>query len=506
MQEDENAPDERRALFDEFVNQVILNANPETYFDELDLAEIFDYASDLDRLAVKMEVLLYAARHYPGSEIMQTRRAMLYSSLGEVEAAREVNSRVGTKDVLNRLLELRTEGTDFPDSKTLRHKLTAIINDADELEDEDLIQLVDLCADADELDFLPVLRPAIMERSSYPQTFLYQWADAAEAAENYDTAIPLFEELTMMEPFTLDFWLRLATAQGNGERNEAAMQSADMALAIAPDSVAAKRIKAFALYNLRRDLDEVVALLTQVVASDESFETDICILANALMLLDRHDRAREALAAYLADHPDARAAIETLIEVSPQTAVPFLRKYINEGLALTAEENGKDGAVGFPIIEWVRTLLSERRYKTAMVVVNTHSLDHPFYVWGGLIFELNYAVFNYPYVIDLFEGSVYNRLEEPYETHDPSVVLPYLMSLVREARASHALSQARRLLDNFNENFDRLNDARLLPVVTLLPSTRRTILDGYVKALHDIIDGIEKGADPDSFDPVGRVM
>ncbi|MDE6684789.1 MAG: hypothetical protein K2J94_06370 [Duncaniella sp.] len=51
--------DSRQGLYNEFESEIVKAGNPEAYFDEADLIEIFDYASDMDNYIVKMEVLLY---------------------------------------------------------------------------------------------------------------------------------------------------------------------------------------------------------------------------------------------------------------------------------------------------------------------------------------------------------------------------------------------------------------------------------------------------------------
>lgn len=79
-------PNDRRDLYEEFESEVVRRGNTEAFFDENDLVEIFDYASDYDNYIVKMEVLLYGAIHYPKSEALATRRAWLYYSFGDVEA------------------------------------------------------------------------------------------------------------------------------------------------------------------------------------------------------------------------------------------------------------------------------------------------------------------------------------------------------------------------------------------------------------------------------------
>ena len=49
---------DRRDLYEEFESEVVKRGNTEAFFDESDLVEIFDYASDYDNYIVKTEVLL----------------------------------------------------------------------------------------------------------------------------------------------------------------------------------------------------------------------------------------------------------------------------------------------------------------------------------------------------------------------------------------------------------------------------------------------------------------
>ena len=126
--------DSRQGLYNEFESEIVKAGNTEAYFDETDLIEIFDYASDMDNYIVKMEVLLYGARHYPASEALATRRAWFYSSFGEMEAAADVNNRVSNGGFLNRLLTLRAEGaTDTPET---RRRLEEMVDASTQLGDE----------------------------------------------------------------------------------------------------------------------------------------------------------------------------------------------------------------------------------------------------------------------------------------------------------------------------------------------------------------------------------
>ena len=178
---------------------------------------------------------------------------------------------------INKLLDLRATGaTNTPET---RIRLDEIIDSATELGDEDVIQLVDFCAELGMLDWVEKARKRVEAKTSYPQTFIYEYADRAEEALDYPTAIRLFEELTMMEPFTLDFWLRLATVQHNNEEFETALTSAEFALAISPDATEALRVKASSLFRLGREPEYVTFTFRDLVKRPAATEQDIIYLA-----------------------------------------------------------------------------------------------------------------------------------------------------------------------------------------------------------------------------------
>ena len=57
MDDNNNADDVRQSLYEEFLSEVVKAGNPEAFFDETDLIEIYDYSSDMDNYIAKMEVL-----------------------------------------------------------------------------------------------------------------------------------------------------------------------------------------------------------------------------------------------------------------------------------------------------------------------------------------------------------------------------------------------------------------------------------------------------------------
>ncbi|MDE6418111.1 MAG: tetratricopeptide repeat protein [Duncaniella sp.] len=320
-----NPDDSRQSLYEEFLSEVVRAGNQEAYFDEQDLVEIFDYSSDMDNYIAKMEVLLYGARHYPDSQPLATRRAWFYSSFGEMDAAAELNERVSNGGVLNELLRLTAEGAS--DTPATRSRLDAMVDANDDFADEELIQLVDFCAEARMLDWVERNYERVKAKCSYPQTFIYEYANRCEEEMKYGRAVALFEELTMMEPFTVDFWERLAAAQYREGLYDAALSSAEYAMAISPQSPEASRIKGMALYALGRDFETVAELMTPLLAYPEANDTDLSVLVGSLVELGRNAEAVEKIKIYMDTHPVSRPALGILITISPADGLARLREY-----------------------------------------------------------------------------------------------------------------------------------------------------------------------------------
>lgn len=482
----DNTPDDaRQSLFDEFESEIVKAGNTEAFFDENDLIEIFDYASDLDNYIVKMEVLLYGARHYPDSQALATRRAWFYSSFGEMEAAAEVNSRVSNGGVLNKLLALRAEGAS--DTPETRARLDEIVEAATEFGDEDVIQLVDLCAELGMLDWVESNRRKVEVKTPYPQTFIYEYADRAEEAMDYPTASRLFEELTMMEPFTLDFWLRLATVQHNAEEYESALSSADFALAIDPDSTEGLRVKASSLFRLNRSTDYVISTFRELVGRPEAGEQDIIYLAYALCTLNDDKGAVAEISRYIASHSFSRNILDCLISIDIATGEKYARHYYSD------LEPGEE-----TFASWAAEHIKMGNYEIAASILLIAAEHDSSPEITSRVIEACYLAGRYEETINLFMTKVLARTD--VWIHHPSVVIPYIMSLVRLDRREEALNHAGELLDSFTRytrGYD-LSKGTVSPVTFVCQATGyRSILQNILLALRSDIN-----IPADDFDPM----
>lgn len=503
--DDNSNDDTRQGLYNEFESEIVKAGNSEAYFDENDLIEIFDYASDMDNYIVKMEVLFYGARHYPQSEALATRRAWFYSSFGEMEAAAELNNRVSNGGVLNRLLSLRAEGA--TDSPATRRKLDAIVNEASEFGDEDVIQLVDFCAENEMLDWVEDNRLLIESKCSYTPTLIYEYADRAEDLGDLSKARQLFEELTMMEPFTLDFWVRLARVQYDMGDDEDALSSVDYALAIDTSCSEALRIKGKAMFRLDRDLSDVSEVFRKILDDPEHTDTDAAVYAATLHELGHSARAIELLDSTLGKFQISQPLLDVMMRIDFKHAEPYLAKILASP-DVTCET----------IVAWAKEHISNGStdVATKIVVFFNEKFDTPHL---GFLSEMLYISGMYTSVIEAVNRFYPVNPLNSMPALDPAVTFPFLMSFVRLGLSDIARKEATEHLDLIDRMIQKPDgrQSQLLPANTVypravisqavteeLPARQRCQLKGYVATLRDIVNSlsVDPPLPPDSFDPL----
>ena len=484
--------DSRQGLYNEFESEVVKRGNTEAYFDESDLIEIFDYASDMDNYIVKMEVLLYGARHYPASEALATRRAWFYSSFGEMEAASDVNNRVSNGGFLNRLLTLRAEGAS--DSAETRRRLEEIVDSSAELGDEDVIQLVDFCAENRMLDWVDANRSRVEAKCSYIPTYIYEHADRAEEMGDLPTARRLFEELTMMEPFTIDFWTRLAAVQLASGDYADAMASADYALAVDDKYAEALRLKGRAMYRRGESKEAVSAIFKSILDLPDANDGDASAYAATLIELGRNEEAIEVLERTIAAYPMAQMPIDLLMNIDFARATPHILRVARE--ASFSRET---------VIAWAKEHVGNGRHDIAALIVG---LFRDMFVGSpdlGFLCELWYINKMYRETVDVVEESYPDPAD--FDRPDPSVTFPYLMSLARLGSTNRALAFARRHLSDMERMINEQHSTggfrgMLLPGASLSACACLDI--GYTTLMRSIINAIssQSGLSPDAYDPM----
>ncbi|MCM1522183.1 MAG: hypothetical protein NC039_05975 [Muribaculaceae bacterium] len=497
MDENGNPEDVRQSLYEEFLSEVVKAGNPEAFFDENDLVEIFDYSSDMDNYIAKMEVLLYGARHYPDSQALATRRAWFYTSFGEMDAAAELNRRVSNGGVLNELLKLRAEciKTDFTDTAapqeaiqlTLRENLDRILASTDDFGDEELIQLVDFCAESDLLSWVDDNYELVKSKCSYPQTFIYEYANRCEDMGNPAKAVTLFEELTMLEPFTLDFWERLAAAQYRAEQYEGALSSADYALAISPTSIEARRVKAMSLYSLDRDTGTIIEILKSLLASSAAIDSDLSVFVGAMMKVNDRREAVRQIKLFVDSHPTNRVGLGLLLTLAKDDAIPYLKEFEK-----TSPERHSI-MYSWAIDEYLESNLE----LAARIVIAATEITKPDDGQSAIGAEILFRNEMFDHAANFCEDALQHNTANLLAL--PSFIFAYIISLIRIHRFKDAVMVAKSALET-NRIMLQTTGQSLLPTFPgLSPIAQSMLTRGYIGFLKSIISDL---TEPDStIDP-----
>lgn len=278
----------RRELYERFLADLAKDRRM-MFYDLDDLIELYDYANDSQDKYVAMEVLFCGERLYPESVELAERRALFYFGYDEQAAIRAVRALPDTS-LIKLLLSLRLDHT-WP--QTAAVELENALAERTEFTDEEIIQFAETAEALGMYEWLLEHKQAICAHTDYPQTFIYELTQIAMERDP-ETAIKLLEELTMMEPFAVDFWLTMAQIYvGYLGKPEKALSALEYALAIDPDNVRGLMLKAQCFNDLNYPIEQIEPVLRDVMRRS----TDTRSASLALALLYSNDgRRAEALA------------------------------------------------------------------------------------------------------------------------------------------------------------------------------------------------------------------
>lgn len=273
------------------------------YYDEDELIDIFDYASDIADDAVRAEVILMAQRLCPDSRDLAERKAMLYWSMGNDKAAAKVMKSLPSGRFLSRLTKLRIDkGKNGLTAKDLSLLIKSVKPDS--LPDEEVIQLIDAAEDSEQQQWLVDNYDRLKTLAQYPETLMYDLVDPIldwSGDADFEFVNQLLDDLTMTPPYDLGYWEFAAqTAMDRQDDPERALGFVEYALAINPNSVKSLVIKSECLLRAQKP-DVVEALKTArsaYMAQPDSL--DACFAySHALESNNRTDEAIDVYKRYL---------------------------------------------------------------------------------------------------------------------------------------------------------------------------------------------------------------
>lgn len=260
---DENE-NEVKELVERFRRSLRENTS-ESYFDEDDLIEIFDYAGDHGDDYIRMEVLLRAARFFPESDELWERRAVFYSDVIPESVEQFTADTMDRQTLLTTIISLRSATLTEEQAKEALNK---IVEANSKFTDEEVIQIVDFASDNGCMRWVTDNMDLLKSKITYLPTLLYETGAELIDHGDYDLAIPVIEQLVGEMPFNVEYWNLMAEAYAGNDREQDAEEATDTALAIDPENQAALRNKA---RRLSKDGNsETVKEMLQLYPDDEN--------------------------------------------------------------------------------------------------------------------------------------------------------------------------------------------------------------------------------------------
>lgn len=325
-----NSPgDSRQELYERFRGE-LLSDRRTMFFDEADLVELYDYASDIHDRYIALEVLFCGERLYPSSTQLAERKALFYLGLDDEAAVGALES-LPDDSVIKRLTAMRVAHTGQEEA---RKELDTLLATRAEFNDEEIIQL---CNTAEELGMYQWLldnRKEIAGHTTYPPTFLYELCQIAQSRDP-EESLKILEELTMMEPFSIDFWLLTAQIhleQGNAEK---ALPALEYALAIDPENTRGLIMKAQVCSDLNYPPEQVADILNEVMMIEPDMASPYFALA---MLHAQNGRPQDGMALlreYDSLHPGNPQTLDVMLMVAdriPDETLPELPAFLSPAM------------------------------------------------------------------------------------------------------------------------------------------------------------------------------
>lgn len=487
-QENNNGEDSRRELYERFSGDLIENRGA-MFYDREDLVELYDYANDVEDRYVALEVLFCGERLYPGDVALAERRALYYYSLDE-GACRKALAALPDDSMIGKLLALRLDRVDKDEAS---RTFAGLLMSRPEFTDEEIIQLADTAEELDMYEWLKEHKDAICAHTDYPQTFLYELSQIA-MEQDPDYAVTILEELTMLEPFTADFWLSMAQVLISDHKAlEKALDAIEFSLAIEPDNARALMMKAQCYNELDYPLDRVEPILRRVI--DMSPHISAATLALALLYsnVGRKEEAMKMLFDYNSNYPGDPQVLEVLLTVSNgNLSQNLVKSFLKPELAPYRDN----------FVEMAEKLASEGLHGAAAILLTSleeiYGLPHDL----DLMMEALYRNNRYEEIIARYDGLRHKDAIGAYPTElsERMATFYYLMSRIRMGMLSGLREKVKGLKENTSGGPDTpIDDLMRSSVMLSLFSAIENLLEQHADGSEITVEEINE------IDPFGNL-
>lgn len=375
------------------------------YYDEEEIADIFDYAGDVRDDYIRLEALLLGNRLFPDSEILLQRRAIWLANMGN-EPLRQfmLDHPRANPSAMWEILRIRASAP-YPAEAAVM-ELERFLERYRLEDDESIIQFVGLARHLEQETWLMANLDRVRDRCEYPPTLLFEIARLAENREQSLAALPLLEELTELDPFNTDYWGLMAELQSNCEQYDDSLASLDYAKALEPDDVELLTIEGYNYLKLNRLDDAINALQHALNVDNDYFVAKRNLLEAYRMKGDTSKCGDLTRQLFVADPSDTSLLCQMLFAFPDEVSDTLSYYYANS----EADEN--------EAIVHVSELCRTGNEETALSYMRWYQSSYSLSTQGRLVFiELLYhnGLYQeaYDYLIDNLKSPVLSTAELP---------------------------------------------------------------------------------------------
>lgn len=217
-------------------------------FSKDDLIDVYDFSRGIPDDFISEEVLSIALMRFPNSRDLVKRKAFFYHDLGHDSICDIILMSLPETSFVRTMAHLRNEWRLFGNEPQLSEYLDDYAIGS--IEDGDIIFTVDIFGDAGLIDLVVRYAETFSNISQYPSTIYNELYNAYYDKGMYEKALEFGQKLTEIDPFNAAAWTELANLYlMKMNRPDVAAECAEYAIAIDPEDVNPRMIKALSLYD-----------------------------------------------------------------------------------------------------------------------------------------------------------------------------------------------------------------------------------------------------------------
>ncbi|MCM1448840.1 MAG: tetratricopeptide repeat protein [Clostridiales bacterium] len=343
-----------RDLYERF-KQDLVKRESEMYYDEDDLIMIYDLAGDLYDRYVQLEVLMLGRKLFPASDQLELRAGIaMLDMYDEADLSVFLERNKHCRGLLWEILRVR--GSINTDDQAIA-QFDRLLEEYSLNEDEEIIQFVKMVNSYECYEWLEAHHREFVERSRYRDTALSECAEALRYF-NPELSEKLIEELTRIDPFNADAWIKQAEIYRENGNTAEGLAAIEYAKALRPDDFLPLYVEATLVTSKNPASSKAAELLQRVLQLNPDMMQAKIALSDIYEHQNRGDLSLLLWEEELRRDPDSAIARERIEfsrcvgkgEIPPEW---FGMKQTEEELAQYIEESVSKGQMDHEVLATV---------------------------------------------------------------------------------------------------------------------------------------------------------